>query len=337
MQSPPPDERSSAVTALPLAAVEVPRAHPASRWRKIFIAGDGKARSVWAIAAFLAALVLCGISARWALGALKLSPGALGEVPLSDPRVGLLELVRVGSVLVASAVGAAVVRGRLRDVGLVHPRPGRQFGAGVLAGLALLTASVAIAVLSGHERTSGPSLSLDVLATGAWLLLVFAAIGFAEEVAVRGFLLQQLRRGLGCFGPRAGTFAAVFITGALFGLGHLDNPNATWIGVANIALGGWVLGALVIRTGSLWFPIGLHTGWNLTQGYVWGEPVSGLATGASLMRRAGFDHSIWTGGDFGPEASIGMAVLLALALAALVLWRGKPSGASFPPRAARAG
>lgn len=321
MQSPPPPERSPAVTALPLAAVEVPRALPAPLWRKIFIARDGKVRSVWAIAAFLAVLGLFGAAQAWVLGALSLLPGTLEELPISDPRIGLFQLVRVANVLVASAVGAAIVRGRLRDVGFAHPHPGRQFGLGALAGVALLTTSVTIAVLSGHERTSGPDLSLHVLATGVWLLLVFAAVGFAEETAMRGFLLQQLRRGLGRFGPRTGAFAAVFITGALFGLGHLDNPNATWIGVANIALGGWVLGALVIRTGSLWLPIGLHTGWNLTQGYVWGEPVSGLTTGASLMHRAWFDRSIWTGGDFGPEASIEMAVLLAIALAALALWR----------------
>ena len=75
----------------------------------------------------------------------------------------------------------------------------------------------------------------------------------------------------------------------------------------------------------------MHAAWNLTQGYVWGEPVSGLAAGASLMRREGFDDSIWTGGDFGPEASIQMAVLLAVALAALVLWRPHVRSETRPP------
>jgi hypothetical protein len=72
----------------------------------------------------------------------------------------------------------------------------------------------------------------------------------------------------------------------------------------------------VIRTGRLWLAIGLHFGWNLFEGLVFGFPVSGLAT-VTLIQTTVDGPTLWTGGEFGPEA--GLVVLPALAAGAVAI------------------
>ena len=60
----------------------------------------------------------------------------------------------------------------------------------------------------------------------------------------------------------------------------------------------------------MWASIGYHIGWNFTEAYVFGAHVSGTGPGASLYQVQlipGVDP-IWSGGAFGPEASVVTAV-----------------------------
>jgi membrane protease YdiL (CAAX protease family) len=145
------------------------------------------------------------------------------------------------------------------------------------------------------------------------LLLGFAihlVVGFYEELLSRGYQLQNLEEGLN-------TFWAVVITSAIFGIGHLFNPNASWTSTLGIFLAGIFLAYGYLRTRQLWLPIGLHIGWNFFLGPVFGFPVSGLNTPhLLLLDQSGPD--IMTGGAFGPEA--GVVVLPALALGTLLIW-----------------
>jgi membrane protease YdiL (CAAX protease family) len=86
-----------------------------------------------------------------------------------------------------------------------------------------------------------------------------------------------------------------------------------------IALEAGVLLALAYAaTDRLWLPIGVHTGWNFTEGSVFGASVSGHAPGDALFQGSLSGPVTLTGGIFGPESSIvGVAVCL-VAAAALV-------------------
>src|SRR6185312_2618481 len=142
----------------------------------------------------------------------------------------------------------------------------------------------------------------------ALFLAVFLLIGSsAEEILFRGFAFQTL---LANFGP----WAAIIPGAVLFGLLHLGNPGATWIGVVNTMAFGAVFGYGCVRSRDLWLPIGLHFGWNLTLP-LFGVNVSGLrmnVTGYEMSWTAG---ALWSGGAYGPEASLltsGVVVLLFL-------------------------
>ena len=71
--------------------------------------------------------------------------------------------------------------------------------------------------------------------------------------------MQILMKGIG-------PVPAVLVMSGLFGLLHHLNPNATWLGTLNVFLAGVLLSAAYLRTRSLWFPFGIHIGWNLGLG-----------------------------------------------------------------------
>ncbi|MGZ6131036.1 MAG: CPBP family intramembrane glutamic endopeptidase [Myxococcaceae bacterium] len=205
---------------------------------------------------------------------------------------------------------------RPRDAGLAPSRALPDTLRGFLLGAALLTAVVGVLALVGSYRIIGwapvPDGTTRTLLFGR-LLFILLCVGVFEELASRGIFFRLLEQGLG-------TWLAVILSGALFGLGHLNNPGATWVSSLAIAVGpGALLAAAYVATRSLWIPIGLHWAWNLFEGPVWGTPVSGMATPVLAVARLPGSTAL-TGGDFGPEAGLPCIVLAtALAVAFFVL------------------
>ena len=104
---------------------------------------------------------------------------------------------------------------------------------------------------------------------------------------------------------------------ALFGVVHLQNPDAQgWLSWSFWnTLGVGLLFALArIRTGSLWFSFGLHFGWNLFQGAVFGLPVSGLREFSTFVTASVRGSAALTGAGYGPEASAICSIVLVAAL-----------------------
>lgn len=198
-----------------------------------------------------------------------------------------------------------------------HPRddlPGRgalrNLGLGLVGGAILFGIVTAAAALAGVYRIVG------CCSTG-WLIrdLFEATIlaAFAEELLFRGILFRWIEE----FG---GSWAALIVTSALFGLVHIRNPNATWFSSFAIAVeAGLLLGGAYMLTRSLWAPIGLHAAWNFTQGYIFDIPVSGVPeSGLTQAKLSG--PALLSGGQFGLEASLlGLLVATAAGLCLLVL------------------
>ena len=185
---------------------------------------------------------------------------------------------------------------------------GRGFAGGIALGAALFTCLMTILWLAGVYQPSGWDSGPPLVA--AFLFVIAGAV--VEEVIFRGFLFR-LAAGLG------GNWTALAVTSAIFGLAHIGNHGATLLSSAAIALeAGILLGAAYAASGSLWLPIGLHAGWNFTEGPVFGMAVSGNTQRAAWVRGELHGPELLTGGAFGPEASIA-AVLVCLAAAAVCL------------------
>lgn len=191
-----------------------------------------------------------------------------------------------------------------------------ETSAGLLIGFSIFSVAAAIVALFGGVRVIGWGGVGDL-----WPMIAMAITSATfEEILFRGILLRQIER-------MAGWGMALAITSALFGAAHILNPDATWWAATAIMVeAGVLLGAAYFVTRHLWLAIGIHAGWNFTQGWVFGLPVSGGKAPDGLLRtvRAGPD---WlTGGGFGLEASVVLATVATLAgvtLLAAALHRGR--------------
>ena len=171
------------------------------------------------------------------------------------------------------------------------------------AGAAALVLTGPLVVRAAHFTRS---LDSDVGTVGSFALvtasLLFGAAG--EEMLFRGYGFQVLLRGLG-------DWSTILPVGLIFAALHAGNPHATWLGLVNTAGFGILFGYAFVRSRDLWLPIGLHFAWNFTLP-LFGVNVSGLTIrliGFNLEWSAG---TLWSGGEYGPEASILTSAVLVL-------------------------
>ena len=175
-------------------------------------------------------------------------------------------------------------------------------GKGILAGVAIFTAVIAIAFALGIYRIVGKG---DHSVLPVALVTIGFLPAFTEELLFRGILFRWIEE-------FAGSWIALTLTSLLFGLAHIFNPGATWFSSFAIAVeAGLLLGGAYMLTRSLWMPVGLHAAWNFAEGPVFGVPVSG-GPSAGLVRASISGPSLLTGGPFGLEASL-IAVAVATA------------------------
>ena len=255
---------------------------------------------------------------------------AFAEADLTAPS-GAADLSRIWTslqlylVLCASAVlPAALLASLLRLSGVrwmdaVGIGGGKASGSslgswmrGLLGGVVIIFAVVGCLWLGGWLGRFPASPSAGTV------LLVAAALAVAalyEELLFRGFGFWAMER-LG------GPAAAIVVTSVLFAWAHSNNHAASLVGLVNTALAGALLGWLRWRGGDLWSAWGLHFGWNLALGVLFGATTSGFGFAGRLGRAEltpkGREQILLSGGDYGPEASLLLTVLLGMWLAVLI-------------------
>ncbi len=213
----------------------------------------------------------------------------------------------------ATSIAMAIFESRrLGDIGL-HWREGsaRNFAIGM--GLAIIAACMVIlapvaAGVAHFRAVAGADISWrgDIFFP---LLLLCGALG--EEIAFRGFTLQFLIRGYGAW-------IGVIAVGSIFGLLHAGNPGATPLSIC-ITIGfGILFGFAVVRSHDLWFPLGLHFGWNATLPFL-GVDLSGLTIRVTRYEIQWNSDALWSGGSYGPEASL--LTLFILPVLGVMIWK----------------
>ncbi|MCY7271420.1 MAG: CPBP family intramembrane metalloprotease [Sphingomonas bacterium] len=207
----------------------------------------------------------------------------------------------------------------------------RDLALGLGGGTLLFSLVVLVAALVGVYDIVGVGSARSIL----YALVMLGIIpGVMEELLFRGILFRHLED----FG---GTWFALALTSALFGVAHIFNPNATVFSSFAIAIeAGVLLGGAYMLTRSLWAPIGLHAAWNFTQGQVFDVPVSGI-DGTGLVEAKLSGPELMSGGTFGLEASV-IALVIATGAGIWLVLRAVRAGHVMRPwwvrrRLARAG
>ena len=204
----------------------------------------------------------------------------------------------------------------------------RWAGIDIIAGLLLsglmILAIFLIQLYAGYLTIERITWTDDTLPVVPGLLLWFfsigAAVAWSEELIFRGYLLQNLRDGIGLY-------PAVAISCLLFGVLHMSNPNSSWLSGLIITLFTFLPVYAWLRTGQLWLSMGIHAGWNFFQGPVFGFPVSGLEKEKLISQH--LEGPEWiTGGAFGLEASIIILPVILAGLMVIYLWTRSRKGTS---------
>jgi len=268
---------------------------------KIFIGPHGL-RAGWRLLLYIA---------LWRVFAFLLD-GLMAIVLPRGPRGIWLELAveskRMVSVLLPALVMAAIEKRPFGAYGL----PGRQafgklFWAGTLWGIAAI--SLLVFAIDGVGDFSLGNVALQgarVVKFAVFWGGFFLVVGFFEEFLLRGYPQFTLATGMG-FWP-----AAVLLS-VIFASMHIGNPGETFIGLVAVAAIGLFFCLTLRRTGNLWFAVGFHASFDWGESYLYSVRDSGTTITGHLLNSS-FHGSRWfTGGSVGPEGSVFVFVVIALA------------------------
>jgi len=233
-----------------------------------------------------------------------------------------LAYARVSGIIIFALEGGLSIAGYFLYVRVVEKRSALELSRfriallplGILVGMVWFGLLIAMLYVGGHYQ-------IDRLAFPNRLLsAVIFAMGTAiwEEVTFRGLLFRVTEQTFG-------TWVGVSVSAVAFGALHGLNPNASLAAsVAIILESGILLAAAYFATRTLWLPIGLHFGWNFAEDFIFGVRISGHAARPAIVEGTLSGSSLWTGGAYGPEASIwaiGMAAILSGVLIAIAICR----------------
>ena len=90
-----------------------------------------------------------------------------------------------------------------------------------------------------------------------------------EELWCRGFMYERIN-------VHYPLWVAIVVNGVFFAFLHIFNPGVGVLPIVDIAVCGLSFSLAKWYTGSIWFPMGIHTAWNFTQNFLFGLPNSGL-------------------------------------------------------------
>ena len=296
-----------------------------------FFFKDSQLRPFWLLVSYLPVVGFAALVIIWPIITL-LNMMGYPSIPSDQIPVSFSDLVRrtidLGISIIAVLVGTWAWRKYLckRDMtsmGLSFYRPwASELGIGVLTGVGLTTIIFVIEYLMGWIDVQAlvwqVSLSGDVVGSLYLALITAVMAAVVEEVLMRGYLLQSLE---GWIGLRA----AVVVSSALFGLGHLLSATAGgWINYVipfTITLGGLMFASAYLFSRSLWVAIGLHFAWNFFEYNVFALTGT-LPDRASILITEVTGPHFWVGlpnSTFGPE--VGALGVLAMMFCIGMFWR----------------
>jgi hypothetical protein len=171
---------------------------------------------------------------------------------------------------------------------------------------ALVTGAAAIALPTGVAIASGalsvvPAPPEPVARSLALSVAILAPAALTEELLLRGYPFAVLR-------ARWGMMATIAVTSVIFGVLHLGNPGVTPTAIANVVAAGVFLAGIRVVTGSLAAAWAAHFAWNWTLSAGFHAAVSGLPFGTPRYKLVDTGSDWLSGGAWGPEGSVLVAV-----------------------------
>ena len=278
----------------------------------IFLNRAGRVRSGWRFLIF-AAVFVGAASVVQPLLVYAIRAARSAGVPAYVFSAGVRVVIQSASTLALATLAGWACNRVLEDLPprafgwKAHDGWLRHLGVGALFGVLSLAFAALVCTAAGSYTFALTPNALwgsvfQTLVASAWVFLIGAA---SEEALARGYPLQTLLRSWPAW-------LAIIPTSLVFAYLHRSNPNVTMLSLANTLLAGLWLAIAYVRTRSLWFPLGIHWGWNFAAGSLLGLPVSGLTELAPvpLMRATDTGPTWVSGGHYGVEGGAACALAI---------------------------
>ena len=315
---------------------------PPSGFEKVFIGKDGL-RAGWSLLIFIA-LFTFFIACANAIGH-QLQPPApktsktTSQIMLA-PHLFIGEAITFLVTFLVTWIMSKIERRPNSVYGLGGRHRLTRFIAGLAWGVTCLSLLVLTLWKTGFLVVDGRLLfGNDIFHYGAIWLLSFLQVGLLEEYLTRGYIQYTLTRGLaGLYrwalktrhGTALGFWTSAAILSILFGLAHGKNPGESPIGLLSAGLVSMIFCLSLWRTGSLWWAIGFHTTWDWAQSFLYGVADSGTMVQHHLLATHPVGKPILSGGTTGPEGSIFILAILALASLIIIFTLPRTNDGSAP-------
>lgn len=229
----------------------------------------------------------------------------------------LAACIPLGTALAITVAFTTLVdKGSLATLGLAYDGDSFTYvayGAGVAFGC--VAVMFLIGVLFGFIRVKPSKVSEDCVACLPSFfggLVDFFTSAVFEEIITRGYVFYILYQAWG------GTTAVVG-SSVVFSLAHLiKHPSTPVIFTLNAFFFGLLTASCRCYTGTLWLPIGLHFGWNVAAGPVFGLPYSGRSYDRGVVVSEVSGPEWFTGGFYSPDAGFLGTIALIVAAAGLI-------------------
>jgi uncharacterized protein len=224
----------------------------------------------------------------------------------------IVEAAQLLPLFLATALMALIEHRSVLAYGYQGTAKAVRFLSGLACGFVALSALVLVLWKAGLLAFEGVQLHGGAIWKYAFAWgLVFLVVAVFEESTLRGYLQFTLSRGIGFW------WGALLLS-SLFGFSHGTNPGETPVGLFAAAAVGLVFCLSLWYTGSLWWAVGCHAGWDWAESYFYGTSDSGMMAQGHLLAEHPTGQRLWSGGTTGPEGSL--LVLVLLAIMALLMW-----------------
>lgn len=188
---------------------------------------------------------------------------------------------------------------------------------GVLIGIALLTISIGIIVITGNITYNGIFNNINYPIILAFLG-AFIIQGAMEETLCRGFLMISLSKKVSI--PLAIIISSLAFAAPHFSSLFLGDFIFSFIGIINLLLVSTIFSLLIINGRNIWIACGMHSFWNFFLFNVFGLNLSGSGKKATaIFNFSTNNENILGGGTYGIEASIITTAVLVVCTVFLIL------------------
>lgn len=279
---------------------------------RTLLIGRAGLRAGWSLVLWL--LIFATLAAVVMIGVQKLFHGyhpARGAA-LTPGFMFVGELCGVALVMMSTWAMSRIERRPIQRYGYAASGGAKSAIIGALCAFLLLSLLIGVLRIGGWMSFDKAILDLGpALRYGAEWAIVFILLGIFEEGFIRGYAQFTLARGLGFW------WAAALLSLAFAGI-HKQNLGESPIGLLSAGLVGMVFCFSLWRSGSIWWAIGFHAAWDWGEAFFYGVPNSGTLSEGHLFATHPNGNTLLSGGGAGPEGSIFIIPILALAVAAAI-------------------